>query len=220
MSSWFWRSICRDRWISRRRGCRRQAMSRPFVTRNSWSRDRRSHRPDCAQLCGMGRHRQSGLTGRVAGHCQCRRCRGLCPRDRGAPDGDAARDLHLQCSGFRHPIDRRQRLFRPAPRHRRLRRRPNNLGPPVVPARDAAVRSGVVVNGLAIMLRPSGSASGPPLDRYYADCVIGGPGAFVLPVQRPRISPSPSARNWSWRSAASRQNPPSSRSSECRRAIA
>lgn len=61
---------------------------------------------------------------------------------------------------------------------------PNNLGPPVVPARDAAVRSGVVVNGLAIMLRPSGSASGPPLDRYYADCVIGGPGAFVLPVQR------------------------------------
>ncbi|MFP5078128.1 DUF1194 domain-containing protein [Rhizobium sp. YIM 134829] len=61
---------------------------------------------------------------------------------------------------------------------------PNNLGPPVTPARDAAVRSGVIVNGLAIMIRPSGSGAGPSLDRYYADCVIGGPGAFVLPVHQ------------------------------------
>lgn len=57
---------------------------------------------------------------------------------------------------------------------------PNNRGLPVVPARDAALAEGLVINGLAIMIRPSASVVG--LDRYYADCVTGGPGAFVLPV--------------------------------------
>jgi hypothetical protein len=60
---------------------------------------------------------------------------------------------------------------------------PNNLGPPVDPARDAAVASGIVINGLAILIRPSGGTGS--LDRYYADCVIGGPGSFVLPVRQP-----------------------------------
>lgn len=60
---------------------------------------------------------------------------------------------------------------------------PNNTGPPVVPARDGAIAAGLVINGLAIKIRPSGSFG--PLDRYYADCVIGGPGSFVLPVQQP-----------------------------------
>lgn len=59
---------------------------------------------------------------------------------------------------------------------------PNNLGPPVDPARNAAVASGIVINGLAILIRPSGGAGS--LDRYYADCVIGGPGSFVLPVHQ------------------------------------
>jgi hypothetical protein len=59
---------------------------------------------------------------------------------------------------------------------------PNNSGDPVVLARDKAVEAGVVINGLAIMLRPSDAPSG--LDGYYADCVIGGPGAFVLPVHK------------------------------------
>lgn len=59
---------------------------------------------------------------------------------------------------------------------------PNNLGPPVYPARAEAVAEGIVINGLAILIRPSGSAG--PLDQYYADCVIGGPGSFVLPVRR------------------------------------
>ncbi|OBZ93149.1 hypothetical protein ADU59_23770 [Pararhizobium polonicum] len=60
---------------------------------------------------------------------------------------------------------------------------PNNLGPPVDPARNAAVASGIVINGLAILIRPSGTQGS--LDRYYADCVIGGPGSFVLPVHQP-----------------------------------
>ena len=31
-------------------------------------------------------------------------------------------------------------------------------------------------------MRPSDAPNG--LDKYYADCVIGGPGAFVLPVRK------------------------------------
>jgi hypothetical protein len=58
---------------------------------------------------------------------------------------------------------------------------PNNLGAPVTDARDAAVTAGIVVNGLPILIRPSPTF--PQLDRYYADCVIGGPGAFMLPVR-------------------------------------
>lgn len=59
---------------------------------------------------------------------------------------------------------------------------PNNRGEPVVPARDAALRAGIVINGLAIMLRPSATAVS--LDSYYQDCVVGGPGSFVVPVHK------------------------------------
>ncbi|MBT9373270.1 DUF1194 domain-containing protein [Rhizobium sp. CSW-27] len=65
---------------------------------------------------------------------------------------------------------------------------PNNIGQPVEGVRDKAVSAGIIINGLAIMLRPSGAAgfgSSSGLDDYYADCVIGGPGAFVLPVHTP-----------------------------------
>jgi hypothetical protein len=58
----------------------------------------------------------------------------------------------------------------------------NNSGSPVEPARNKAVGAGIVINGLAIMLRPSGTPGG--LDQYYADCVVGGPGSFVLPVHK------------------------------------
>ncbi|HET7718050.1 MAG TPA: DUF1194 domain-containing protein [Bauldia sp.] len=58
---------------------------------------------------------------------------------------------------------------------------PNNFGPTVTMARDYAVGEGVVVNGLPILIRPSPLF--PAMDRYYTDCVIGGIGAFVLPVR-------------------------------------
>jgi len=61
---------------------------------------------------------------------------------------------------------------------------PNNMGPPIVPSRDRVLAAGITINGLPIMIRPSlraGPAS-PGLDDYYRDCVIGGSGAFVLPV--------------------------------------
>jgi hypothetical protein len=64
---------------------------------------------------------------------------------------------------------------------------PNSSGGPVAPMRDAVLERGLIVNGLPIMLREPGYTpwSIPDLDLYYADCVIGGPGAFVLPVDEP-----------------------------------
>jgi Protein of unknown function (DUF1194) len=61
----------------------------------------------------------------------------------------------------------------------------NNNGPPVTAIRDDVVASDVTINGLPIMLnRPNmGSIDIENLDVYYEDCVIGGPGAFVVPIK-------------------------------------
>jgi Protein of unknown function (DUF1194) len=59
---------------------------------------------------------------------------------------------------------------------------PNNYGRPVTEARADAVAEGIVINGLPILIAPSPVF--PAMDRYYSDCVIGGPGAFVLPIYR------------------------------------
>jgi hypothetical protein len=62
---------------------------------------------------------------------------------------------------------------------------PNNNGAPVVAARDAALEKGIVINGLPIMIKePTFSTMDiENLDFYYEDCVIGGPGAFVVTVR-------------------------------------
>jgi hypothetical protein len=61
---------------------------------------------------------------------------------------------------------------------------PNNAGVPVVPVRDELVAQGVVINGLPIMLKlATGFFDLADLDRYYADCVIGGTGAFMIPIK-------------------------------------
>jgi hypothetical protein len=61
---------------------------------------------------------------------------------------------------------------------------PNSSGRSVVQARDEAVAKGITINGLPIMLkRPSGMGDMENLDAYYRDCVIGGGGAFIVPVR-------------------------------------
>jgi hypothetical protein len=62
---------------------------------------------------------------------------------------------------------------------------PNNMGPPVLAARDQLVADGIVINGLPIMLKQGGGGFGSinDLDVYYRDCVIGGVGAFTVPVR-------------------------------------
>jgi hypothetical protein len=62
---------------------------------------------------------------------------------------------------------------------------PNNNGGPVTVARDAALEKGIIINGLPIMVKePSYSTMDiDNLDFYYEDCVIGGPGSFVVSIK-------------------------------------
>ena len=61
----------------------------------------------------------------------------------------------------------------------------NNQGPLVTLARDDVLAKGITINGLPIMLKRPNPATMdiPDLDIYYEDCVIGGPGAFVIPIR-------------------------------------
>lgn len=62
---------------------------------------------------------------------------------------------------------------------------PNNNGPPVTRLRNELIEQGIVINGLPFMLRPSGPGNRfdlQNLDLYYEECVIGGPGAFSIPI--------------------------------------
>jgi hypothetical protein len=62
---------------------------------------------------------------------------------------------------------------------------PNNNGEPVVGPRDAALAKGITINGLPIMVKePTYSTMDiDNLDWYYEDCVIGGPGSFVVSIR-------------------------------------
>jgi hypothetical protein len=82
-------------------------------------------------------------------------------------------------------------LFKDSP-YRGLRRvidvsgdGPNNSGALVEVTRDELVNNGITINGLPLLLkRPNFSTMDiVDLDVYYEDCVIGGPGAFVVPVR-------------------------------------
>ena len=61
---------------------------------------------------------------------------------------------------------------------------PNNQGPPVVEAREVALARRIVINGLPLMTSDgfNGGFNIPDLDVYYTECVIGGPGSFLVPV--------------------------------------
>ena len=62
---------------------------------------------------------------------------------------------------------------------------PNNAGMPVVPVRDELIAKGIVINGLPIMLKlAQGFFDLAELDLYYADCVIGGTGSFMIPIKQ------------------------------------
>jgi hypothetical protein len=60
---------------------------------------------------------------------------------------------------------------------------PNNSGPLVSTARDLALAQGIVINGLPIINdrpNPFGLRTMRDLDLYFKNCVIGGPGAFIV----------------------------------------
>ena len=61
----------------------------------------------------------------------------------------------------------------------------NNSGPFVTLMRDDVVAAGITINGLPIMVKRPNSFTMDieNLDGYFEDCVIGGPGAFVIPIR-------------------------------------
>jgi hypothetical protein len=63
---------------------------------------------------------------------------------------------------------------------------PNNTGVPVTGIRDELIADGIVINGLPIVLKRAsswGMFDLENLDQYYSECVIGGTGAFMIPVR-------------------------------------
>ncbi len=61
---------------------------------------------------------------------------------------------------------------------------PNNQGGPVDRTRNEVIAQGITVNGLPLMTNGGFSSvyDVKDLDNYYSNCVIGGPGAFMIPV--------------------------------------
>jgi hypothetical protein len=61
---------------------------------------------------------------------------------------------------------------------------PNNAGFPVLQAREEVLARGITINGLPIMIHMDyfGGYAIADLDTYYEECVIGGPGAFLITV--------------------------------------
>ena len=60
----------------------------------------------------------------------------------------------------------------------------NNSGPPVELIRDDVIAAGITINGLPIMLKRPNTFTMDieNLDVYFEDCVIGGPGAFIVSI--------------------------------------
>jgi len=64
---------------------------------------------------------------------------------------------------------------------------PNSNGDPVTSSRDTALQQGIVITGLPVMTNATTAAPTDfqhidHIDWYYEDCVIGGPGSFVVPI--------------------------------------
>jgi hypothetical protein len=61
---------------------------------------------------------------------------------------------------------------------------PNNNGGPILEAREPLLRDDVTINGLPIVIKRGNSTFDiDDLDNYYRECVIGGPGAFVIAIK-------------------------------------
>jgi hypothetical protein len=62
---------------------------------------------------------------------------------------------------------------------------PNNWGNHMQPVHDRTVANGIVINGLPVMDQQANGYF-PDLDKYYAACVAGGWGSFVIVVRNYR----------------------------------
>ena len=73
--------------------------------------------------------------------------------------------------------------------------------------RDQVLDAGITINGLPIMMkRQYGYSSDANLDIYYQDCVIGGPGSFVIAIHEREQFKEATAPSWCWRSPVARRS--------------
>lgn len=68
----------------------------------------------------------------------------------------------------------------------------NNQGPLITVTRDETIAKGITINGLPLVWKRPNSATMDidNLEVYYEDCVVGGPGAFVIPIRERDQFPS------------------------------
>ena len=59
----------------------------------------------------------------------------------------------------------------------------NFNGPSIAEGREAVVTAGITINGLPIFCRHCSGPTQSALDQVYRERIIGGPGAFVVPVE-------------------------------------
>lgn len=59
----------------------------------------------------------------------------------------------------------------------------NYGGPPIATSRQEVLAAGITINGLPILCPDCASSSSTNLAAAYADQIIGGPGAFVVPAE-------------------------------------
>jgi alanine racemase len=99
---------------------------------------------------------------------------------RAPPHLDLGRDRHGRGGSLRG-----QRLHLLPAGDRRLGRRAEQPRRPGRPRARRGAGAGIVINGLPLMTRDAygGMWHLDDLDTYYLECVIGGPGAFVIPVR-------------------------------------
>jgi len=57
---------------------------------------------------------------------------------------------------------------------------PNNWGRDITEVRDTLVKRGIAINGLPIINDHGGFGTIANLDKYYLNCVIGGPASFIV----------------------------------------
>jgi hypothetical protein len=161
----------------------RQGFAEPSARRSYRMRSSAACWEDLGRLHRMGRLARPARHGAVVDH------RRAADRERlrrpGRGRAGAARAAHLDLGRdrfFGEDAGRERRRGDPA-RDRRVGRRAEQPGPAGDAGRDEAVAQGITINGLPLQLKQPGYLDIPDLDVYYKDCVIGGQGAFMIPVR-------------------------------------
>src|SRR5271166_6351157 len=152
--------------------------------------DRRPRR-NSAGIRGMGRRKRTDDRRRLGGHPECRGRRAFAAALSAAPRSFVGRTAIGSAINFAFTLLSEAKFATDRQVIDVSGDGTSSQGTPVTAARDAAVEAGAIINGLTIFNRRAAAMGGylalhtnPPggLAQYYRDNVIGGQGAFVVPI--------------------------------------